>query len=129
MTNYCPNCGTRVEPTWNACPNCGSVLEKDMIQESRPLPTEQPYSQQYQQPVVRKVKTTNGTISLIFGIIGLVTCCFGLIFGIIAIYYGNKGLKEDDDKTLSQIGLILGIIDFVCCTCYLILFIPLLLYY
>jgi hypothetical protein len=120
MAQFCTNCGEKVDPSWKACPKCGSPLEKeDYIQ-----PTSQTYTQPLTQPQIQpaqpsyiqsyppKTGTSSGTLALIFGIIGL--CCCGFIFGILAIYYGNKGLKEGPDKGTAQIGLILGVIDIIC---------------
>ena len=120
MAQFCSNCGEKVEPSWNACPKCGSLLEKEeyspatpqyspqQVQQPQPQPYQQP-TPQYSQP---KGGTSSATLSLIFGIIGL--CCCGFIFGILAIYYGNKGINEGTDSGTARVGLILGVIDLIC---------------
>ncbi len=124
MANYCPHCGTQVEPTWKVCPNCGEKLvlkpTPSIIHEPseprlsgapypypQPTPAAAPSYQTY--PVRRGNKW--GTYSLICGLIGC--CVFGIILGPLAIFFASKGLKEDDNTTLSAIGLILGIIDVI----------------
>jgi len=55
---------------------------------------------------------TNGTLALVFGLIGI--CCCGFILGPIAIILGAVGLKKDDEQTLSIVGIILGVIALAC---------------
>jgi len=136
MANFCPNCGSKVESVWNACPNCGTALQKipsnqiaphyynqptpQTRQDSYQIPAQQPYQQVPQSPYQPRTDNSNGIASLIFGLIGF-ACC-GLL-GIPAIYFGNKGMKEDYNKTLSQIGIILGVLNLACC-----LFLPILFF-
>lgn len=128
MANFCTNCGEKVDPSWNACPKCGSLLKKDDIPQPTPQqypqPMQQPTPQPYQQPPSQYYQprggTSSGTLALIFGIIGL--CCCGFIFGPLAIYYGNKGTREDEDKTMAQIGIVLGVIALIC-GCFWLLFV------
>ena len=63
----------------------------------------------------------NGTIALIFGILGL--CCgwaialfippVGISFPIIAIIYGSLGIKKDNSKGKSIAGLILWVLALI----------------
>ena len=52
----------------------------------------------------------NGIISLICGILGFFIPFVGLLLAIVAIIFGLKGRKEDDEPLLATIGLILGLI-------------------
>ncbi len=127
MPRFCPNCGSEVETSWKVCQKCGNTLDFEVPSQPTPQPYVAPgappygaqpqYPQGYQQyPTYQKAPKSNanqkGTYSLIFGVIGLLCCA--IIFGPLAIIYGSKGLKEDQNKTMSQIGIVLGIIDFVC---------------
>jgi len=40
---------------------------------------------------------------------------FGVVLGIVAISMGGIGLNRDDNNSMAVVGLILGIIDLVCC--------------
>ena len=51
-----------------------------------------------------------GIISLICGILGFIVPFVGLFLAIVAIIFGLKGRKEDDEPLLATIGLILGLI-------------------
>ncbi|MHA1689460.1 MAG: zinc-ribbon domain-containing protein [Promethearchaeota archaeon] len=124
MANYCPHCGAQVEPTWKVCPNCGERLTIEpsppiSYEPSEPRPGQVSYP--YPQPTpaaappyqIYPSRRGNkwGTYSLICGIIGC--CVFGIILGPLALFFAYKGLKKDDNTTLSAIGLILGIIDVI----------------
>jgi len=59
--------------------------------------------------------STLGTISLIFGILGLIFCwvpAFGIILAIVAIITGGIGFKKEEKFGLSLAGLILGLLSF-----------------
>ncbi|MHA1147432.1 MAG: zinc-ribbon domain-containing protein [Promethearchaeota archaeon] len=124
MARYCFNCGTEIEPEWNACANCGAKLKED--QDDYDLSPPQPYqpqpyqSQPYQQPQYPSQQqyyakpsgeNRNGIIAIIAGIIGCFCC--GVILGPIAIIYGIKGKNEDAEPTLGTIGLILGVCNLI----------------
>lgn len=57
------------------------------------------------------MSNTHGALATVFGVCGL--CCFGIIFGPIAIIIGLLGLSRDDSKALSTVGIILGICDII----------------
>jgi len=116
--NYCFNCGTKVDPTWNVCPSCGTALKQIPINLQ---PSQQPQSLQPQQSLQPlqlsqlsqpyKPISRNGKISLILGIVGIFIA--SIILGPLAIYFGIKGLKKDEKKGVARVGLILGIIDII----------------
>ena len=126
MSPYCINCGSEIEDSWNACPNCGKVLKEAKVPQQPTIPQVQVQPQQapqpYQvQPYQRRYSSgggnTYGIVALICGLIGLLGAMayFGIVLGIIAIATGGMGLSRDDNNAMAIIGLILGIIDFVCC--------------
>jgi hypothetical protein len=123
MSPYCTNCGSEVEDSWNACPNCGKTLKEAEIPQLQP-------QQQPQAPVQPQVIQTQpyhrtyssswnnnyGSAALIIGIIGLFCgiSYAGLVLGIAAIILGGLGISRDENNALAMIGIVLGILDFVC---------------
>ncbi|MBY9008994.1 MAG: hypothetical protein KGD74_03910 [Candidatus Lokiarchaeota archaeon] len=103
---FCGNCGTKLDPSWSVCPECGSPVGEEGTYQPPPV-------QQYPQEVKAKVSKTFGSLALAFGIISLCCCC-GFIFGPLAILFGMLGLFKDDDRSLSIVGLVFGIIGSVC---------------
>jgi hypothetical protein len=121
MSPYCTDCGSEIEDSWNACPNCGKVLKETQVSQQPTMPQTQPQPQQATQPYQRSYLSgggnTFGIIALICGLIGLfgVFLYFGIVLGIVAMAMGGIGLSRDDNNAMAVIGLILGIIDLVCC--------------
>lgn len=77
------------------------------------------YNQNAYNPVPRKKTSTKATLSLIFGIAGIVTCC---AFGILGVILGIAGVvlailsKNDNDgkmEGLAIAGLVVSIVSFV----------------
>ena len=101
---FCGNCGTKLESSWRVCPECGSPVGGEVT--SQPTPG-QPLPQEY------KDKKTYGSLSLAFGLISFCCCC-SPIFGPLSILFGIIGIRKDDDRSLSIIGLVLGIIGTIC---------------
>jgi len=115
MANFCSNCGTKVDPSWNACPKCGTALVGRGTSQPSPQYYTKPYTQAVQQPYGKK-SHKHSALALIFGNIGLfggVIIGVGIIFGILAIVYGFIGLRRDEDKVMAIIGIILGAIDII----------------
>ena len=125
--NYCPSCGTKVEPDWNICPDCGYNLKSERGDYHQPQPsyiTQPPQmtqpTPQYQPPkqpyYAGGQQNVYGIIAIVFGILGL--CIFfygiGFVFGIIAIILGGIGQGKDDNPSMAVGGVVLGIIDIVC---------------
>ncbi len=127
MPRFCPNCGNEVDPSWRVCQKCGNTLELEAPSQPAPQPYIAPGAPPYgapqqspmgaqQYPTYQKYPSAKpnqrGTTALICGVIGIFCC--SICLGPLAIYFGNKGLKEDQNKSMAQIGLVLGIIDIVC---------------
>jgi hypothetical protein len=73
-------------------------------------PTE---GQAYPQETKAKKGKTYGSLALAFGLLSL--CCFcGFILGPLAIIFSVLGLRKDEDRSLSIIGLVLAIIGTFC---------------
>jgi len=144
MTNFCPNCGTKMEAMWRACPKCGTKVDDDekpqaysmrqslYSQPQRPSyqPMQQRPSYQSSSPYPQNMNNTFGIASLIISIVGC-CCLFFLapVFGIIAIVLGGMGFKRDYNNTLSVIGIVIGIIDILFGIFYLFLLFTVFLYY
>ncbi len=123
MAQYCSNCGTKVEESWNICPNCGANLRDEVRFPSQPVRYQPQPTLQY---VSKSPSNTYGVASLILAILGLCGC--GLIFGIIAIILGANGRTKDYSPGLATAGLVLGIIDIICGFFFIMFIFPLLLY-
>ncbi len=120
---FCTQCGTKIEALWNVCPNCGHNLksERNYQPPVQPQPPLQNYTQQkpiYQPPQYQpnqyrpRSNNTNGTVALIFGLLGL----FGVIpivGSIVGIVLGAIGKNKDDDPRMAKAGLVIGIIGIV----------------
>lgn len=122
--NFCSHCGSKIEHSYNVCPFCGSSLKDDLepntieepipIQSSEPQiissQTPPPYYSKPGQPqyYVKKESNTNGIVALVLGLLGcFVIPCVG---SIIAIIFGTIGKQKDDNPSMAQAGLILGIL-------------------
>lgn len=84
----------------------------------------------YVQPQMPQENAPYSVVTLVMGILSLVTGCFcaGLVLGIIGVVYGSKGKKEVSANPrkykgtgmlkaghiLSIIGLVLGAVSFIC---------------
>lgn len=121
--NFCPECGTKIVASWNVCPNCGHNLKSELVNQ-QPIKAQIPqkiypqqklqyHPSQYQPYGYRpRSNNTNGTVALIFGLLGL----FGVIpvvGSIIGIALGAIGKNKDDDPKMAKAGLIIGIIGIV----------------
>jgi len=137
--NYCPNCGTPVEPDWKVCANCGHILSRELIStlsqkeaETQVKTVESVRTKPY--PGYFEPQKTNGILAFSFGIMGIGLSflimilrymgyrltSFMIIFnviiilsGIVAVIFGIIGIAKDDSKALAVFGLIFGIGSFV----------------
>ena len=109
--HFCPNCGTKLEEDWKACPNCGTKLKEESSLGSSTGYLEPP--QAAPPEILRTFQPQSSTSSSGFGIaaiiLGLIGCCCTWCAGVLAIILAIIGLSEDEDKTTSTIGLIIGI--------------------
>lgn len=123
--NFCPECGSQLDPDSKFCPNCGHELSKftssSVISASPPpvqyIPSQsqvQPkYSSQSQvQPRYYHQSDSNGTVALIFGILGF--CVLPIIGNIIAIIFGAISRSREPDSSTGKAGLVLGILGILC---------------
>ncbi len=121
--NFCPECGTKIVASWNVCSNCGHNLKSEIVNQQptkaqipqKIYPQQKPqYDPSQYQPYGYRPRSnnTNGTVALIFGLLGL----FGVIpvvGSIIGIALGAIGKNKDDDPKMAKAGLIIGIIGIV----------------
>ena len=149
---FCTNCGTPVatlEPEPCPAPEPAPVEEPRWEEPAAPL-YQQPAAPAYQQPapvyrqpepdpLVNEERNSLAKASLIFGIIGLSFTCtvwlslLGIIFsaigrGKIKAYLAAGGKLSGKAKVgsvLSKLGLVFGIILFVCVVIWLIMIIAL----
>ena len=123
ILNYCPNCGTQIEGEWNACPYCGHNLQAERNSQSissshQAIPSEVPHptpQRQSSPPTVMYASRQNnsmGIAALILALLGLIL--IPIIGSIIAIILGSIGKKNDDDPTMANWGLIIGVIGLLC---------------
>ncbi len=96
----CPFCNTKIPENDNICPFCGTVLSQTG-------------------EVIGQVKYSKlGIISLLFGILGILTNCIifiGLGFGVLAVILGVVALKDIDKsnrllkgKKFAKSGIVTG---------------------
>ena len=139
--NYCPECGSQLDLDSKFCPNCGHALSEfttSSVSNNNPPPTQyipaqshaQPrYTSQSQaqprytsrsqvQPHHYKESDTNGTIALIFGILGFFI--LPIIGSIIAIIFGAIARSRDRDSSTGRVGVVLGIIGILCWIIYFV---------
>ena len=115
MANFCSNCGTEVDQSWNSCPKCGTALGGGIISQPTAQDYTQPYTQAAQQPSGWK-SHKHSALALIFANIGLFGVLFtgvGIIFGILAIVFGITGIRRDEDRFMAIIGIVVGVIDII----------------
>lgn len=96
---YCPNCGKKVDDSYNFCPLCQFHLENYR---------KSSYSRQNKEvEVINKPTNFVETIALILGLIGLLLAILpfsksfavlGSIFGLIAIVVGTYNKIANDSK-------------------------------
>ncbi|MFX1340064.1 MAG: zinc-ribbon domain-containing protein [Promethearchaeota archaeon] len=115
MANFCSNCGTSVDPSWNVCPQCGTALGGGYTSQPTPQYYTPKYTQAAQQPSSGK-SHKHSALALIFANIGLfggVVTGVGIIFGILAIIFGITGIRREEDKSMAILGIIVGAIDII----------------
>ena len=123
MSNFCSNCGIKVDPNWRACPDCGynligvkSIPQSPIQQYYKPTPQYSPSvtpetypsesPQQFHQERYSKSGEKFGNLAILFVIIGSLLP----FFLIPCIIMACLGLNRDEDPTLSKIGLASGIV-------------------
>jgi hypothetical protein len=129
-TNFCRNCGKKLEASWNACPECGTPLSDSQSPEKIMVnPFDRSHRESY---VPEHLDTTQrdkkyfelnliGFISLIFGIfssifgfvLGIFTGDYGwiileIIFAVVAMIIGGISLYKSEINYPALGGLILG---------------------
>ena len=115
VLQFCGNCGTKLDPSWNVCTECGTPVGGEVAHQP---PPGRPHPQEV---IYKKESKTFGSLALAFGIISFCCCC-GFIFGPLAILFGILGLFKDDNRTLAIIGLVFGIIGAICGFIFFFLF-------
>lgn len=103
VKKFCSHCGAPIEGDSKFCSNCGANLEESKAEYYQSGNSSyDPTSNSVSKPA----SSSNGIAALIFGILSLFMG--GLLFSILAIYFGSK-----DDDTMSKVGKVLGIISLV----------------
>ena len=149
--SYCSNCGAEITEGAAFCPNCGAGQVRPMNVQEQPVPTpepevvvpaepvyQQPVYQQptyqqpaYQQPIYQPPVLTGaakilGIISMVCGLVSLVSCYAGIAPAIAAIILSNLAHKKapgaynkkaDVGKTTGIIGIF---VSALCIVGYLI---------
>jgi hypothetical protein len=126
--NFCPECGSQVDPDSRFCSNCGYELNEfipSSVESNIPPPVQYVSSipqniasQSQVQPRYYQPSDTNGIVALIFGILGI--CILPIIGSIIAIIFGSMARSRDKDSVTGKVGLILGVLGILCWIIYFI---------
>jgi len=111
----CQNCSHNNSDNADFCVRCGAPLMK--VHQVKPQQVFDYKSNEY------RVQSNSpfGTISLIFGIMSMIPCCFfyhyvpaiiAIITGIVELTRINRGYAPMTNRSKAMVGLILGIIAF-----------------
>ncbi|MEQ8226368.1 MAG: zinc ribbon domain-containing protein [Candidatus Eremiobacterota bacterium] len=106
---FCIVCGQTIKISASTCTYCGATVE--------PVKNKQEWKNHG--IILREEGKGLGLQSLAMGLIGLF-CCH-LILGPLAIIMGYRALQYESEKSLGNMGIILGIIDIVIVIVVLIL--------
>ena len=122
MASFCPNCGTKLEPSWNVCGTCGTKIEQAPALSTPQTSYSTPSYQQptYSTPTYQTTGTLGkggdspgmGIAGMILGIIGLPFCMM-FVPSILGIIFGEIGKGKDRGSGMGLAGLITGIIGIV----------------
>lgn len=118
----CQKCGKELNDDFQVCPYCGGQIIRNVntnqqqFQPTPQMPQSGSYSYgngQYAQP--KKNSGVLGILSMIFGIIGMITSCLfvGIIPAIAGIILGIIGIAKKNGKGKSIAGLVCGIIGVI----------------
>ena len=99
---FCPKCGSLVKSSDEFCPKCGYNLKKDYQKEINLNKRIDERDRKYNND---RFHSQQATMALMFGILSFLY--IGIIFGPLAIYFGNKERKYD---SYAKVGFVLGII-------------------
>jgi len=119
--NFCPECGSQLDPDSKFCPSCGhelSEFENASISITNPPPTPYIPPQSQVQPRYYPQSDTYGIVALIFGILGL--CVLPIIGAIIAIAFGAMSRSRDPNSSIGKAGMVLGVLGILCWVIYFI---------
>lgn len=129
--NFCSNCGAEISEGTAFCPNCGAgqVRQYDAQEHSAEpeVVVAQPVYQQpvYQEPVQQSTVETTATltgaakilsiISMVCGLVSLVSCYAGFAPGIAALILSNMAFKKAPGvpNSKAKTGKITGIIGII----------------
>jgi len=96
---FCIVCGQTIKISASSCKYCGATVE--------PLKNKPEWK--HHGVILREEGKGLGMQSFAAGLIGLFCC--QLILGPVAIIMGYRALRYDSEKSLGNIGIILGVID------------------
>ncbi|MEQ8168993.1 MAG: zinc ribbon domain-containing protein [Candidatus Eremiobacterota bacterium] len=96
---FCIVCGQTIKISASTCTYCGATVE--------PVKNKQEWKQHG--IILREEGKGIGMISFLTGLLGLFCC--QIMFGPLAIIMGYRAIQYESEKSLGNIGIILGIID------------------
>jgi hypothetical protein len=116
----CKNCNAENDDNSKFCQSCGAPLSAPDATQQQTAGTAgqtvQPasYAPQYSQPVQAQANSgSNGTASLVLGIVSILLCCLPIvstIIAIIGIILSRKNRKNGNKTGVSTAGLVCSII-------------------
>ncbi len=96
---FCIVCGQAIKISASSCKYCGATVE--------PIKNKQEWKNHG--IILKQEGKGLGLFSFVMGLLGLFCCQF--IFGPIAIIAGYNATRYESEKSMGNIGIILGIID------------------
>ena len=115
---FCANCGKEMDDNAKFCPSCGMDATGETVSKQPEAKSETPPT--YSEPPVSPVPVSSGSgvAAMVCGIIALILCWvpfIGLVFGIVAMVLGGKGMRTlpQGKKGMAIAGFVMGIIGLV----------------
>lgn len=119
MTNYCRNCGSKLNEGIAFCPNCGTAVDQINNNQTQQINNNINMNQQMPQNINQTYTSSNDNtvIAFILSLSGFLCCTYlaipGLIMSILSLQKINIGSISNKHKGLAIAGIVLGAISII----------------